>query len=281
MNACKIDADELSRAADAVQGVFGSVDPFCAMILGSGWSTAVESLPVRTSLPYADVPVMGRTGVRGHSGHLALLEHDGGEILAFLGRRHWYEGEGWNPIAFPVYLARRLGAQILVLTNAAGAIRPDLEPGSLMVIEDHINAMGVNPLVGPHNDCWGPRFPDQSKVYDAALRTLLIECGERLGLSIHIGTYVASSGPSYETPAEVNAFRTSGGDAVGMSTVPEALLANSAGLRVAAVSCITNFAAGRSTVPLSHEEVLQTTAAALPGMQSLISSFLHALSSSQ
>ena len=202
-----------------------------------------------------------------------LAEAAGITTLIFQGRRHYYEGEGWTPVAVPVYVLKQLGVEWVLLTNAAGGVRDDLRPGSLMILSDHINNMGTNPLLGPHHACWGPRFPDLSNAYALPMRAALKRAAMSCGLGVGEGVYFASSGPFYETPAEIKAYRTLGADAVGMSTVPEALLANAAGLRVAGLSCITNSAAGISANPLSHEEVTETSKQTMPKMIAMISSF--------
>ncbi|MCK5851103.1 MAG: purine-nucleoside phosphorylase, partial [Kiritimatiellae bacterium] len=244
--------------------------PLCSIILGSGWGPVVEDFTIKQSIDYADIPHLGKTGVQGHGGHLHLAECQNGDVLIFQGRRHWYEGTGWEPIAIPVYMSAKLGAKTVLLTNAAGGIREDLKPGSLMIINDHINAMGSNPLIGIHDPIWGPRFPDQTNVYNASLQEQITNLAQSLSIPITSGVYLATSGPTYETPAEVSAFRTSGADAVGMSTVPEAILANAAGMKVAGISCITNMASGISTTPLTHEEVLQATNKAKESMGKLL-----------
>ena len=197
------------------------------------------------------------------------------DILVFEGRRHWYEGQGWEPLAFPVYLAATLGVKTVVLTNAAGGIRRDLRPGRLMIIDDHINSMGVSPLMGPHDVIWGSRFPDQQEVYDRQLRRRMDATARRIGEKLSHGTYVAVPGPEYETPAEIAAFRSMGADAVGMSTVPEAILAHAAGIRVVAISCISNHAAGMSSEGLSHEVMLAQILKIGPRMKALLSAFLR------
>lgn len=270
-----VNMPNLDASLQTVRSAFAGARPRCALVLGSGWGHVAESFAVRGELPYASIACLGRAGVAGHAGRLLWAEHAGRELLVFQGRRHWYEGAGWDPVAFPVYAALQLGARDVLLTNAAGGIRPDLAPGALMAIEDHINAMGVHPLVGPHEPAWGPRFPDQSQVYSPALRDGLVGSARELGIELAAGVYAAASGPTYETPAEIRALRAAGADAVGMSTVPEAILANAAGLRVAALSCITNHAAGVSRQPISHQEVLDVTARALPRMQRLLSEFLR------
>jgi purine-nucleoside phosphorylase len=240
------------------------------LILGSGWSDIAEAFPVITELPYERIPCMGTPGVAGHKGRLLLVEAGTERALIFQGRRHWYEGLGWEPIALPIYVALQAGAKEILLTNAAGGINPQLVPGDLMLITDHINQMGANPLVGAHDNTWGPRFPDQSTVYTRVLQAAILQAGKALGQHMHQGVYLATSGPIYETPAEIRMFRMMGADAVGMSTVPEALLANAAGMQVAAISCITNHAAGVMDAPLAHEEVLAATRKAMPVMKAIL-----------
>lgn len=265
--------EALDAAWAAVHGRWPDLRPAAGFILGSGWSEACGFLRVRDALPYADLPGLGAPGVAGHAGRLVRAACGEREALVFEGRRHAYEGEGWTPVALPVDLLRRAGAPVLVLTNAAGAVRADLPVGGLMVVRDHLNLQGPGPLEGPHDPAWGPRFPDQSAVYDAGLRAALARAAARAGVGVCEGVYAALRGPAYETPAEVRMLRTLGADAVGMSTVPEAMLAHAAGLRVAALSCLTNAAAGVAGRPLSHEEVTEAGAAALPRMRALLEAF--------
>lgn len=275
-----MDSSRFIEAIELVRRRLGAARPAMAAILGSGWSDAVESFTVKAEVPYSEVPCLGETSVEGHPGKLLVLEREGSEILAFLGRRHWYEGLGWEPVALPVRLCVSLGVSVVLLTNSAGGIREDLEPGTLMIIDDHINAMGGNPLIGPHDPACGPRFPDQSRVYDPALRDRLDTAAASAGLSPAHGVYLATSGPTYETPSETEAFRQMGADAVGMSTVPEAMLANAAGLRVAAISCISNRAASASTPQLSHKEVIATAERVQPMLRDLLTEFVKLCASS-
>ena len=268
----------LKKSLDLIQAAWPQAKPSFGFILGSGWSEVVESFQVKDTIPYGKIPGLGTPGVIGHTGRLAWVKLKHMDGFIFQGRRHWYEGEGWTPIALPVYVLKHLKAEILLLTNAAGGIREDLKPGDLMVITDHINLMSGNPLIGPHIPLWGPRFPDQSCVYDPGLRETLGKSARTIGENLKQGVYLASSGPTYETPAEIHAFKTLGADAVGMSTVPEAILANSAGLKVAGISCITNFAAGISKTKLTHEEVTATTLAAMARMKALLLQFAKDLS---
>ncbi|MDD5676941.1 MAG: purine-nucleoside phosphorylase [Kiritimatiellae bacterium] len=260
----------LAQGAQAVRAAFPKAKPVGGLILGSGWRAAAAAFKTQGRLNYSAIPGMGSTTVAGHDGTLLWGTYAGLETFVFLGRRHWYEGAGWEPVALPVYLLKAFGAAFVVLTNAAGGIRADLVPGALMVIDDHINAMGVNPLTGPHDDFWGTRFPDQTRVYDKDLRRIMERAAERLGQPLAHGVYLATSGPTYETPAEIRAFRSWGADAVGMSTVPEALLANAAGLRVGALSFIANRAAGLGDRPPAHAEITAAADAAAPVMSRLL-----------
>ena len=264
--------DVLERAAATVRERWPDCVPAAGMILGSGWSSAAESLGVRDEIPFEEVG-LGRPGVVGHAGRLARIASHGREALVFQGRRHFYEGEGWTPVALPVYVLRALGAPIVLLTNAAGGIREEIGPGELMIINDHINLIHGHPLIGPHDPFWGDRFPDQSAVYDAGLRDRLAAAAGRAGHPIHRGIYLAGSGPTYETPAEIRAYRALGADAVGMSTVPEAMLAHATGMRVVALSCITNYAAGIGAGTLSHDDVTRAARAAMPRMRAVLAAF--------
>ena len=267
----------LDRAAKALPPRFLEQPPVCGLILGSGWSTALDRRAALERVPFGDIPGLGASTVAGHAGELLLLDHAGRRVAAFCGRRHWYEGVGWTPVALPVDLLRRMGARRLVLTNAAGGMDPALKPGDFLMIRDHINTAGLNPLQGPVIPGWGPRFPDQSRVYTPALCGLLLDCAERAGIPLREGIYAFTSGPCFETPAEIRAYAGWGVDAVGMSTVPEALLGSAMGLEVAAVSCITNRAAGIGGQTLTHDEVLEATAAAAPRMRRLIEALVDAV----
>ncbi len=269
-----IDRSTLEKALSHVRGKWPAAKPQLGMILGSGWSEVIGSFNVKDTISYEEIPGLGKTGVVGHAGRLVLAESAGIELLVFQGRRHFYEGVGWTPIALPIFLIKSLGAKGVLVTNAAGGVRKDLVPGTLMIISDHINFLGANPLIGAHDSFWGPRFPDQSGVYNSTLRKLLVQSGNNVGEKLAEGVYLADSGPTYESPAEIRAFRTLGADAVGMSTVPEAMLANAAGLQVAGLSCITNSAAGISENPLSHEEVTETTRVSMERMKKVLLSFV-------
>ncbi|MBP5787094.1 MAG: purine-nucleoside phosphorylase [Kiritimatiellae bacterium] len=272
-----IDNAKLQPALDAVQAAFPAAKPKIALILGSGWSDVAASFEKLGEISYADIPGLGAAGVVGHAGKLLWGKASGIETFVFQGRRHYYEGVGWDTVAIPTFLAKACGASALFLTNAAGGTNPDWRPGDLMVIDDHINMMGVTPLLGRHDPFWGPRFPDQSRVYDRGLRALLDRAAASVSIPLRHGVYLAGTGPTYETPAEIRAWRALGADAVGMSTVPEAMLGNAAGLRVVALSCITNMASGILDQPLTHEEVTETTRVSMANMKNLIQAFWREL----
>jgi len=261
----------LDSAVEAVRKQWPDTKPKCGLILGSGWGETAGKLE-GVELPYSKIPGFGKTGVMGHAGKLLSAFVDGMEVFIFQGRRHWYEGEGWTPVILPVYLLHALGADTVLLTNAAGGIRADLKPGILMAISDHINMLGSNPLIGPHNPKLGTRFPDQSEVYDKPLREKLLIAGAHAE-----GVYIATGGPTFETPAEINQYRSMGANAVGMSTVPEAIVANALGMRVAGLSCICNWAAGISSTKLTHEDVNKVASEAMPRMKNTITAFLEEL----
>jgi xanthosine phosphorylase len=244
-------------AAAAIQERARGFTPRVGLVLGSGLGALVDELEDPIRIPYADIPGFRVGTVSGHAGALSLGTLDGVPVACFQGRSHVYEGIEAASITTPIRTLRLLGAEILVLTNAAGSLRREAGPGSLVAISDHINMQGFNPLVGLNDEEVGPRFPSLSEAYDPELRAGLHRVAEELGTPLHDGVYLAVSGPSFETPAEIRAFRTLGADLVGMSTVPEAIVARHCGLRVAAVSVVTNLAEGMGEVALSHEQTLE------------------------
>ena len=251
--------DDASDAADALRSRLGDA-PGVAIVLGSGLGGFADSLRNATAIPYAEIPHWPPSRVIGHAGRLvAGTTSTGRRLLALSGRVHWYEGHALATVTFATRVLGRLGVRTLLLTNAAGGINASFAKGALMVIDDHINLMGVNPLVGPNDERFGQRFPDMSEVYSSRLRTIAAEASRATGVPVVHGTYLAISGPSYETPAEIRAFRTLGADAVGMSTVPEAIVARHMGVEVLGISCIANMAAGMLPQPLTEEEVMETT----------------------
>jgi xanthosine phosphorylase len=264
-------------AAQAAAVLRQHVEPRVGIVLGSGLGSVAEAVGDATTVSYADLPGFPRPGVAGHAGR-AVVGHLGGVPVAVLmGRAHFYEGGDPVHRITPVRALRAAGAEILVLTNAAGSLRPELGPGRLMAISDHINLTGHNPLIGPNDEAIGPRFPSLRDAYDPALRAELHAAAADHGIELGEGVYLAVSGPSFETPAEIRAFRTLGADAVGMSTVHETILARHAGMRVAAVSAISNLAEGLSDVPLSHEQTLADAQRAAGDLARLLEAFLGRL----
>lgn len=250
--------DYLNRLKEAAKAITELGSPKIAVILGSGLS-GILRLEKERKKSFAEIPGFPKPTVEGHVGEVAVGLLGDREVLVQRGRIHYYEGYDLSDVVFPVRAYALAGVKILVVTNAAGGIRFGFFPGDLVLISDHINFLGVNPLRGPNISELGPRFPDMSAAYDPELRKLAREVGAELGIPLKEGVYLAAMGPSYETPAEIRAFRAWGADLVGMSTVPEVIAARHAGMRVLGISVVTNFAAGVSDRPLSHEEVLEVT----------------------
>src|SRR5437660_2241618 len=249
--------DKVEEAADAIRSRIATI-PQVAVVLGSGLGDFANSLGSAVTMPYGELPHWPASKVIGHEGKLVVGTAKGRTIAALAGRAHAYEGHDLRVVTFGVRVLGLLGVKTLILTNAAGGVNTGFAAGALMVIDDHINLIGGNPLVGANDDRFGPRFPDMSEVYSTRLRTIADEAGRAIGLRLPRGIYVALLGPSYETPAEIRYLRTIGADAVGMSTVPEAIVARHMGMEVLGVSCITNMAAGVLPKPLDHAEVMET-----------------------
>jgi xanthosine phosphorylase len=252
---------------------FGGFAPRLGIVLGSGLGAVADALEDPKVIPYSELPDFPQPGIAGHAGSLALGHLAGLPVACFQGRRHVYEGGDPGAMRGPVRALRAAGAEAILVTNAAGSLRAEVGPGSLMAISDHINLLGVNPLTGPNDDAVGPRFPSLRDAYDPELRRTLHAGAAELGITLAEGVYLATAGPSFETPAEIRAFRTLGADAVGMSTVPEVILARHAGLRVAAVSAITNLAEGMGGEALSHEQTLRNAKVASDDLSRLIVDF--------
>jgi len=233
-------------------------DVSVAIVLGSGLGAFADELTDSTSIRYDEIPSFARATVEGHAGRLVIGKTNNVTVAAMQGRFHFYEGYSLEEVTFPIRVLKLLGVRTLILTNAAGSLNTEFTPGSLMVITDHINLLGVNPLVGPNDVRFGPRFPDLTSVYARRLQDLVISEANAIGLDMRRGIYAALSGPSYETPAEIHMVRTLGADAVGMSTVPEAIVARHMNLEVIGISCITNLAAGVSNRPVDHSQVIAT-----------------------
>ena len=232
--------------------------PQIGLILGSGLGDYANTLDDMLRIPYSDIPNFPVPTVPGHSGAMVYGRKAGIPVLILQGRIHYYEGLSQQEITLPVRVLAALGIKTLVLTNACGGVNLDFHPGDLMLISDHINFSGANPLIGANLDAFGPRFPDMSDLYTASVRKAIREKSAEAGIALREGVYAMYSGPNYETPAEIRMFRILGADTVGMSTVPEALVAGQCGMQVVGISCITNMAAGVLPVKLSHAEVMET-----------------------
>jgi len=249
--------DQVKEAADSIRPKIRQV-PEIAVVLGSGLGDFAGTLGDAVSMPYGELPHWPSSNVIGHEGRLVVGTVRGKVIAALSGRSHAYEGHDFRTITFAVRALGVLGVKTVILTNAAGGVNTGFSKGALMVIDDHINLMGNNPLVGANEDRFGPRFPDMSEVYSSRLRQVADEAGKQINLMLPHGVYVALLGPSYETPAEIRYLRTIGADAVGMSTAAEAIAARHMGMNVLGISCITNMAAGVLPQPLDHNEVMET-----------------------
>ena len=232
--------------------------PKIALVLGSGLGAFADEFAGATRIPYAKIPHFPRSTAIGHAGQLVLGKVDGIEVAGMQGRVHLYEGYSAQDVAFPIRVFSRLGVKAVILTNAAGGIKKEFTQGRLVVISDHINLQGANPLSGPNAEKFGPRFPDMTNAYDKKFRELALAAGRGLGIDLGEGVYAALAGPSYETPAEIRYLRSIGADLVGMSTVPEVITARHSGIRTLGISCVTNAAAGVLDQPLDHKEVLET-----------------------
>ena len=249
---------EYERAEEAAAYVRGRirVRPQLAVVLGSGLGAFADELGDAVAIDYADIPHFPKSAVAGHAGRLVVGKVDDVAVVVMQGRVHLYEGYSAREAAFPVRVLGRLGVKAVVLTNASGGINTDYKAGALVVLKDHINLQGANPLAGLNDERFGPRFPDMTHAYTKGYREVALAAAKRLGLDAHEGVYVGVTGPSYETPAEIRAFRAMGADVIGMSTVAEAIAARHMGMKVLAISCVANLAADVSNEELSHGEVL-------------------------
>jgi len=251
--------------------------PTIGLVLGSGLGDFADTLEDPIRIPYSDIPNFPLPTVPGHSGALVFGRKCGQTVVVLQGRIHYYEGLTQQEITLPIRVLAALGVKTLVLTNACGGVNLSFRPGDLMLISDHINFSGANPLIGPNLDAFGPRFPDMSDLYTATLRCAIKEKAAAAGIKLQEGVYAMYSGPNYETPAEIRMFRILGADTVGMSTVPEALVAGQCGMQVVGISCITNMAAGVLPVKLSHAEVIETAALVHDKFQNLLDIVLTVL----
>jgi purine-nucleoside phosphorylase len=251
---------EFGRARRAAKYITSKTKlrPKVALVLGSGLGAFADDLAGAVRIPYAKIPGFRSSTVEGHAGTLVIGKVDGVPVAAMQGRVHFYEGYSAKEVAFPMRVFRQLGIRAAILTNAAGAINMDYDQGALVAIRDHINLQGTNPLVGLNDNRFGPRFPDMTNAYSKTYREITADEAKRLGIKIYEGVYAALSGPSYETPAEIRCLKTIGADLVGMSTVPEVVVARHMGIRVLGISCVTNMAAGMIDREIDHAEVMQT-----------------------
>jgi purine-nucleoside phosphorylase len=264
--------DRFELAQEAADWILGAVPqpPETAIILGSGLGGMVDLLDDASQIPYADIPNFPRPTVEGHAGQLHRGTLSNRRVWMLQGRFHSYEGHDLDAVTRPIRILQRLGLKTLILTAATGGLRTEWRPGQIVCISDHLNLLGSNPLRGPNDDRVGPRFPDMTEVYSSELRGLARDEANRLGIPLEEGVYACLPGPSYETPAEIRMLRTLGADVVGMSTVPEAIVARHGGTRVLAFALVTNAAAGVTGSPITHDEVIEAGREAGPRLGSLI-----------
>ncbi len=247
----------MNSAINFINEKTNNFKPVTGIILGSGLGDFADEYD-GIRVPYAEIPGFQASNVAGHKGLLVFAEVAGKPVVMMQGRYHFYEGHSMQTVTYPIKVMKKLGVENLIVTNAAGLVHKEFTPGDLMLIADHINFLGTNPLIGANDSDLGPRFPDQSDVYTKKLRDIAKEVAKNINLDVKEGVYCALTGPTYETPSEVKMVRNFGADAVGMSTVPEAIVANWCGINVLGISCLTNFACGVIDQPLSHLEVIET-----------------------
>lgn len=266
---------KIAQCVDIIKGRLTREFPKTVVVLGSGLGAFADALEAEAVISYADLPAFPQPSVEGHAGRLVIGTLEGARVAVMQGRMHLYEGHDVRDLVIPIRTFHALGADTLVLTNAAGSLNVANGPGSLVMIDDHINFSGRNPLIGPNDSDIGPRFPDMTEAYDAELKSRLLAAARRADVNLGRGVYLMASGPNFETPAEIRAFRVMGADLVGMSTVPETLVARHAGMRVAAVSVVSNLAAGLSGQAISHEETLAEGAKAAGNFLKLLREFIQ------
>jgi purine-nucleoside phosphorylase len=266
--------DKLAAALKYIKTQNNST-PKIGIVLGSGLGVFVDEIKNKKIIPYNDIPHFQKTTVEGHAGQLIFGTIKGVEVAVMQGRLHYYEGLSMDEVVFPVRLLGLLGIKNLILTNAAGGVNLNYKPGDLVLITDHINLMGTNPLLGPNNNEMGPRFPDMSHAYNPKLNEIIKDISKNLGYHLNEGVYAGVSGPTYETPSEIKMIRILGGDMVGMSTVPETIAANHMGLKVCAISCITNMGAGIIDQTLKHEDIKDEALKAMSMFSALINNTIE------
>lgn len=266
----------LQTCVDFIREKIKDFNPEIGIVLGSGLGELADEY-CEIAIPYSEIPGFEASTVSGHKSRLVFAEINGKKVVMMQGRFHYYEGHSIQKVVFPIKVMKKLGVKTVMLTNAAGGVNKAFNPSDLMIITDHINHMNVNPLIGPNDDSMGDRFPDMSEVYTPELVELTKKTAAKLGIDVQEGVYMALTGPSYETPAEVRMARIVGADAVGMSTVPEAIIAKWAGMNVIGISCICNSAAGVSTVALSHADVIHAANVAKERFKVLVKEVVKAL----
>lgn len=266
----------MESTANYIQSKIKDFKPEIGIILGSGLGDFADSFD-SVVIPYNDIPGFEKSNVQGHKGQLVFAEVNGKNVVMMQGRYHFYEGYSMQTVTYPVKVMKKLGVKTLIITNAAGAVTPEYTPGDLMLITDHINFMGTNPLIGKNDETLGTRFPDMSEVYSKDLINKAEVIAKNLNINYQKGVYAATTGPSYETPAEIKMFRLLGANAVGMSTAPEAIVANYCGLKILGISCLTNYAAGVSENPLNHQEVIDTANRVKESFKNLLLEILKAI----
>lgn len=266
----------IQQAAAILRERFG-LEPTLGIILGSGLGGLAAQIEDPIIVPYREVPGMRLSTAPGHAGQFVCGKLSGKNVICMQGRLHFYEGYPMEDITYPIRLMKLLGVSHLIITNACGAVNTDFRPGDLCVLTDHINMLGTNPMIGQNDPAFGPRFFDMSTAYDPDFRALALETGKKLGISLQQGVYLAYTGPSYETPAEIRAFRILGADLVGMSTVPEVIVGHHCGLKILAISMVTNMAAGITKEKLSEQEVVDTANRNGKALQALIGSIIAGL----
>ncbi|TXC93360.1 purine-nucleoside phosphorylase [Metabacillus litoralis] len=271
--------EKIKEAAHYLKRQYQEI-PKIGLILGSGLGVLADEIENPVKIPYSEIPNFPVSTVEGHAGQLVFGTLKGAQVVAMQGRFHFYEGYSMDKVTAPVRVMKEIGVETLIVTNAAGGINESFEAGDLMLITDHINNMGTNPLIGPNDSEIGVRFPDMSESYDKKFRQLAKDVATKLNIKLQEGVYVGNTGPSYETPSEIRMLRVMGGDAVGMSTVPEVIVAKHAGLGVLGISCISNMAAGILDQPLSHDEVIETTEKVKINFLDLVKNIVEKLHSS-
>lgn len=264
-------------AVDVLRGHLPELSPRVAIVLGSGLGSLADNIEDAVHIPYRELPGFPVSTVQGHAGELVCGRLGGVAVLCMKGRSHYYEGKGADVMTSAIRTFKAIGCESLLLTCAAGSLRPEAGPGSLVALSDHINMLPGNPLIGMNDDQFGPRFMSMANAYDAQLRTTLQLSAQSLGIPWHEGVYLATSGPSFETPAEIRMMRTLGADLVGMSTVPEVIAARHCGLKVLAIATVTNLAEGMSDLPLSHEQTLHYAGIGAKDLMRLVPDYLQRL----